>query len=625
MHSPTTAPAPEDTACSGGDVPISARKVAAFAGILLALLLLVYGASLDNGFVLDDDALVTDYDNITEPGGLYRIWLTTEQLDYWPLTYSSLWLEWRAFGMNPVGYHVVSLLLHLVSCLLVWLILLRLRIPGAALAAILFAVHPVNVESVAWVVQRKNTLAMVFFLLTVLAWVYRGPDGSRRTWWTAMGLFVLALLAKTSVVMLPFVLIGCTWWQRGRLTVRDAVRTLPFFALSLGFGLLTMWFQYHRVIGWNLVRSDGPLSRLMGASWASWFYLGKAVLPVDLKVVYPRWDLDPAWGPGWLPLLALLLGVGVLLYKHRSWGRAPLFAALFYLLNLVPILGLVNVHFMKLSLVADHWQYTSLIGVVALAAAGGTTWALAGDRRRRLVGMAVAAGLVAAMMVQSYRHARNFDGLETFARSAVAGNPDCPASWFMLGAALEGTDRAAEASGCFARGTQASARRLALRGHLEPHLHSDHGFILLSAGRADEAESFLRAGIEREPDDAKARLHLGSILESRGQVDAAIDQYRKGVSNRPLVARARFKLGLSLALQGRTAEAIEAYREGLALSPDNARGHAAIGTLLSSTGQIGEAVKHLEQALSLDPTLPDALRQRLHQLRGQYRPRPAPP
>ena len=199
----------------------------------------------------DDDTLVTDSTLVKAPDGLYRMWFTTEPLDYWPLTNTSFWLEWRLWGMRSTGYHATNLLLHVASGLLVWAILRRLSIRGGLLAAALFVLHPVNVESVAWIAQRKNTLSMVFFLLSILWYLRVDPEpegalptaasskqksrgrraappplepGINRWYWLSLAMFVLAMLSKGSVAILPGVLLLIAWWRRGAISKADVCR-----------------------------------------------------------------------------------------------------------------------------------------------------------------------------------------------------------------------------------------------------------------------------------------------------------------------------------------------------------------------------------------------------------------
>ena len=280
---------------------------------LVILACLCYWPSLGGGFLWDDNALIADDPLIQSFSGLRGIWFSTIPYDYFPLTYTSFWLEWPFWGADPLGYRVINLLLHILSALLFWRLLGRLRVPGAWMGALLFAVHPVNVASVAWIAERKNTLSMVFYLASVLCWVESEGDRNRARWYAgALGFFVLAALSKSSVVMLPCVLLLLVWWKRGRIAWIDLWRTVPFFGVSLVTGLTTVWFQLHRSMAQaDLQRTAEPMwQRVLIAGHSLWFYLGKAVAPVRLSMIYPRWETVMWWPLAAVTMLLLAAWLG---------------------------------------------------------------------------------------------------------------------------------------------------------------------------------------------------------------------------------------------------------------------------------------------------------------------------
>ena len=371
------------------DQPIIAPKPAVPhlipAGMVLIAILacFAYFPSINGGFIIDDDRLLTGNSLIKAHDGLYKFWFTTEPVDYWPMTNTLFWIQWRLWGMNPTGYHLVNLILHVCAAILIWFILRKLSIPGAWMAAAIFAVHPVNVESVAWISQLKNTLCMFFFLLSVLCYLQAetqpkpskyGPMPRTVDYWyySSLLLCILAMLSKGSAVILPVMLLGTIWWRRGSLTIWDLVGMAPFFVAAIGFALVNIWFQTHG--SGQTFRHAVFIERLLGAGGVLWFYLYKAILPVNLIFIYPQWHVEagnPLW---WLPLPAALAFTALLWWFRKGWGRPLLFAWGFFCVALAPVMGFFDAGFMQFSLVADHYQHIAIIGVIALVSAGIALW-----------------------------------------------------------------------------------------------------------------------------------------------------------------------------------------------------------------------------------------------------------
>jgi len=376
------------------------------AAALLALVtVVVYVPAMRGGFIWDDDKLLTENPAVKSIDGLYSIWFGNWTEDYLPLTLSSFWLEWHLWGLHAAGYHIVNILLHAGNAVLLWRVLKSLGVPGSWLAALLFAVHPVCAASVAWIAERKNTLSMFFYLLSLWSFLrfddlIHSPvkNGTSRKWLGfSLAAFFLALLAKSSVAVLPVVLLLFVWWRRGVVTRRDLDRCIPFFVLAVLMALVAVAVQSKAVEGGVGVIHDSPGVRLIGGSWAVWFYLGKILLPTGLTMIYPRWEIDPRAAVSYLPAL-VLAGLFLLLWRRRKgWGRPFLFGLGYFVVALAPALGMVEIAFFSNSRVADHFQYLALPGIAALIAA------LA--RHRRLVAPALAAGLaVAVLAVLTCRH-----------------------------------------------------------------------------------------------------------------------------------------------------------------------------------------------------------------------------
>ena len=389
---------------------------------IILLTVVAYIPAMRGGFVFDDDPLIVHNPllHVLHAGdALHRFWFTTQATDYYPLTWSLLWEEWRLWGNNAVGYHVVNVLLHAINAVLVWRILRRLKIPGAWLAGLVFAVHPVNAATAAWISEQKNTLSMLFFAVATLLYLWFDETSDWRWYGVSLMAFLLALFSKIAVVMLPVVLLGCVWWQRGRIRWKDLLRSLPFFALSLALGLTTIWIQHNRDLAAHAVRAVGFPFRLAAAGWVPWFYFYKALLPFDLSVIYPQWNIDVSWWGSYLPGVLLMGASRAFLVEAHDLGAAPLlFATGYFVVNLFPVLGFLDQGFYQYSLVADHWQYYSIVGPIALVIAAAELicrrW---GARGRNWGGGAVIVLLVVL-------------GMATWTRAGIYGSSETLAGYF---------------------------------------------------------------------------------------------------------------------------------------------------------------------------------------------------
>jgi Flp pilus assembly protein TadD len=574
-------------------------KSLATGALFIALLTVTAYLPVQRGdFSWDDDTLITDNRMIKAGDGLRRFWFTTEAADYYPLTQSLWWLEWRLWGNKPTGYHVINVLLHAVNAILVWLILRRLKIPGAWMAGAVFAIHPVNVATVAWISEQKNTLSMLFYAASIFLYLKFDEKGRWRWFGLSVAAFLLALFSKSAVAMLPVALLGCVWWTRGRLQRKDFPRSIPFFALSLIFGLVTIWFQYNRALGASELRKVGFLYRLAAAGWAPWFYLYKAVLPFNLTVIYPKWTIDASNWISYVPGLVLVGCLMLFWHKRTTWGRPLLFGFGYFVVTLFPILGFFDQGFYVYSLVADHWQYYSIIGVIALVVGAVAAISRRMGETGRFAGLVGSTIVLMVLGAATWGRAGLYADNEALWRDNVLKNQNAWLAYNSLANAQMQDGRADEAIGHFEQALQ-----------LKPDYakaHDNLGVALAQSGRTKEAIAHLEQAVRIDPDLADAHDNLGNALLQAGRTQEAIGQYEQALRLRPDWFIACNNLGNALSRAGRLDEAILQYERALRIDPDYAEGHNNLGVVLVRSGKTLEATAQFEQALRIKPDYIDA-------------------
>lgn len=519
--------------------------------LLAAAVLIAYFPAINGQFLWDDDA------HVTRPAlqsllGLGRIWFdigATQQ--YYPLLHSAFWIEHALWGDSVIGYHLVNILLHAASAWLVWGILRRLAIPGAALAAGIFALHPVQVESVAWIAEQKNTLSTVFALGALATYLRfdatsSSPPARRRAaYLIASALFVLGLLTKTVIATLPVVILIILWWQRGRLSWRrDVVPLLPWLALGAAAGLLTAWVERSQLGAAGAPFALTCLQRTLLAGRALVFYAGTLLWPADLLFVYPRWHLATTADGYQLLFYQSLFVVSVLttivicwLIRHRT--RAPLAATLIFIATLGPALGVVNVYPFVFSFVADHFQYVAGLGLITLAAAALATAATRLPPPRRGIAPAGAALLLGTLAILTWRQCQRYRDPETLYQTTLAGNDAC---YLCL---------------------------------------NNLGLIAFQAGRIDEATTRFTAAVALQPDSAEAQSNLANVLVERGAIADGIDHYQLALRAAPRNVITRTNLGIALTRAGRLSEAAAQFEEALRIMPDYAPARRNLSVLQS--------------------------------------------
>lgn len=567
-----------------------------FCLLLAVVTMLAYHPAWHGGVLWDDDAHIGGPE-LRTLDGLRRIWFvprTTQQ--YYPLLHTSYWLQQKLWGDSITGYHIVNLLLHIGCVVLVLRIVRFLRIPGAELAATIFALHPVNVETVAWIAERKNTLSGVFALAATLWYLRFDENRSRRSYALALGLFLLGLLSKTAIVTLPLALLVIFWWKRGAISWRrDVVPLIPFFFFSAAAGLMTRWVEYGN-IGYRARMLDlSLLDRCLIAGRAFWFYLWKLLWPSNLMFVYPRWEISAAVPWQYIFPLAVLVLLGIL-WSLRRWSRTPLAGVLVYMVLLLPSLGFANIYFFLYSFVADHWQYLACLGIITPCASGIVLLATRLKSGYAWLEPGVTLVIGGVLFLLTWQQSRMYNNAETLYRTTIAHNPACWLAYDHLVDILYQANRIPEAMNLF---------KDELR--IKPAVaHYSLGNALLRKGRTSEAIDQFTEALRINPDYAEAHNNLGYALLVTGRTSAAIEQCKEALRIDPTYAHAHNNLGNALAQTGRASEAIDHYKQTLRMNPNSADAHSNLGAALAQMGRISEAIEELKAAVRINPNNIDA-------------------
>lgn len=536
--------------------------------LIVLACLAVYIPAMRGGFIWDDNVYVQNNPMLSSGNGLRKIWFSFDQpSQYFPMVYTSFRFEYALWEVDPLGYHITNIVLHAINALLLWWVLRCLSIPGAWLAAAIFALHPVHVESVAWITERKNVLMAFFSFLSLLAWM-RFADRSHRSqlawpiYVLSLLLYIMALLSKTTACTLPAALVLLLWLKNISIDIKRWLQITPYVLVGLAIGILTVWYEHHHQGTAMLKLGMNPIERMLIAGRALWFYVGKLAWPVNLAFSYPYWKIDVT-DPlqyGWL-LACLFVACGMWRWRDKL-GRAPIAAITFFVATLLPMLGFFSLFTFFYAYVADHYQYVASIGPIAMIAGAGYRTADRFGVWVKGVAIIIAAFVLMTLGILTWRQAHIYRDLETLWRDTLKKNPK---SWMA---------------------------------------HTNLGNVLLSQKEFDEAISHYRRALRFKPDNARAHSGWGCALESQDKIDEAISHFNQALRIKPDWYVPYYNLGRIFRSQGRINEAINKWERSLQLRPDHAKAHFSMGLAMVELGKFDEAIKHFKEALRIRPGLP---------------------
>jgi len=618
-------------------------KSAGLGSALIVLLTLVaYIPAMRGGFIWDDDDYVTQNLTLRSAGGLSEIWLNPDKTaQYYPLTFTVFWIEYHLWGLHPFGFHLVNILLQAINALLFWRLLSGLRVPGAWWAAAVFALHPVNVMSVAWITELKNVLSGFFYLAALLTYhrfcgldAHGGTRQERLKWFfgLALVLYLCALLSKTSTSIFPMAILLILWWKHGRVGRKELAAVLPFVVVTTLFGGFTLFLEKYAKGASGEEFALSITQRALVAGRSFWFSLGKLIWPAQLTFIYPRWRIDHTVVSSYSYPLGVIALLAVLWWLRRWLGRAPLAAMIYFALAFPALVMVQTLFMMQYSFVSDHWQYLGSMAVIPLGVGGAVTALTWWKPPPRKHGFVVGTVVLVSLGLLTWRQGHIYRNLETLWRDTLAKNPDAWMAHNNLGFELANQGRVPEAIAEYAaalrikpdyadahnnlgvalanqgRISEATAEFTAAlrikRGFAEPH--NNLANTLIRQGRLAEAVAEFTAALRIKPDFAEAHNNLANTLIRQGRLAKAVAECQAALRIKPDFAEAHNNLALALAGQGKLAEATAEYAAALRIKPDLAEAHNNLANTLIRQGRLAEAVAECQAALRIKPDFAEA-------------------
>tara|TARA_Y100001933_G_scaffold265244_1_gene338019 strand:- start:2314 stop:4431 length:2118 start_codon:yes stop_codon:yes gene_type:complete len=614
-----------DTTLPVSGILMPKRKAMQFA-LLILLTLICYVPSLSNGFIWDDDGYVQGNPTLRTTQGLVDIWTVRGATpQYYPLVHSTFWLEYQTWGLWAPGYHCTNLILHLGVSLLWWVLLTRLGLKRIAyLAALVFAIHPIHVETVCWITERKNVLSLLCYLLA--AWCYlnftglssrsqtRNARGSILWYLLALLCFVGALLSKTVTCTFPAAMVLVLWVRScestdsfknvlRKLPWKQVLYLLPFFVIGITLAQLTMSMETNEVGASGAAWDQTLPERIVIYGRVVLFYLSKVFVPDEFMFNYPRWDIDGQNLALYVyPLLVLVLAVTLWCLRKRVtlW---PLAGLLFSVGTLLPASGLFDVYPMRFSFVADHFAYHATMGLIAI---GVGVIVLLSDHCKPVLSKIVIALILVGLSLQTMRYAPAYENWFTLFNDTLTKNPNAWMAHNYLGVAYEKQyDHTADPQ------LLAVAKhhyREGLKLHQDfAQLHANYGSALIKLGDPINAVTQLKRAVQLQRDLPQGHYWLALALEQSGELDAAITHYQQAVELFPGYVSAWHHMARAFAKRDDVEQASVAYQQAIALRPQSPAAYQELGLMWLEHQQFQRAATQFQTVLAMRPGEPAVL------------------
>lgn len=574
------------------------------AAMLILLVFFAYSAAVNGPWIWDDSSWLTENPAVQhhDLSWIWRGYRSASQ--YYPLTVSTYWFEYRLWGFWLPGYRIVNILLHATSAFLLWKLLTRLKIPGATLAAFIWAIHPIQVETVVWITERKNTLSGVFFFTALLTWMeVVNPQATRqRKKWMYLAticLYLAALLSKTSTFFLPVAMIGVAWIQTGKLQARHIARTVPFFVIGFLMGLFTMHSEHLLSFGQDVTSAwnQTPAQRIILAGKCFWFYIWKLLWPAELAQIYPQWGLDPSNPIEYLwtaAALALFIILGI--YSWRRRDSKCLIAIFIYLAGIFPVIGFMKYYTQIYTYVADHYNYLPGAALIACFAALLTCgWNRIAQKLaiKPMITAAAATALILVLCVRSLSQSMVYRDFITLWQDTLRINPRAWAAMANIAYYYDvNLNQPLEALPWYDKANAVSPQS-------STYFYLGNTYEKL--GRIDDAVASYRKAIAIDPTYLIHYQALSRILIARNEHEDNLKLIRQAVDYNPEHIEFWLQIAVYKRLQNRLIEAAHHCHYILDLNPGYTPAIFELGLVYANQNNNPRALKALAAAVEMEP------------------------